>query len=1451
IARYNANGSLDQSFGTNGRIATSILRGANDVHVFSNGSMLVAGRAFNGNDNDIAILKLTSGGDVDESFGNRGLAVADYFGFDDEGLSIAIQADGRILVAGFAHDGGDRDFAVARFNTDGTLDTDYSTDGKQTVSFDANFDDEAREIKLDASGKAVLAGYVFNGGNRDFAIARLTTQGNPDTTFDADGKVTTDFGGNFDDEAFSLVINGSGVITAGGFAFNAAGDADFALAQYNTNGSLRNSFDADGRVVTDLRTNSDDRIFEIELDSSGRIVAAGGSIEAGFFGSEDFALARYNGSTGALDVSIGDGGRVFTTFFANAGDQAQAIDLDAAGNWVVGGFTHNSFNNFALTRYSPSTATLDTGFGVGGRVVTDFTDLSGSDDVVTAVKSISGGKTVVVGNQFGNVSFVARYNANGSLDQSFGTGGRIATRVLEGANDVQVFADGSMLLAGRVFNGTDYDFALLKLTSQGDFDNSFGDRGLAAADFLGFFDEARSIAIQSNGQILAAGAASDGGDLDFAIARFNTDGTLDTSYSADGKQTVEFDANFNDEAREIKLDASGKAVLAGYVFDGGQRDFAIARLTTQGNLDTTFDADGKVTTDFGGGFDDEAFSLVINASGVITAGGFAKNAGAEKDFALAQYNTNGSLRNAFDTDGKVTTDFRTNSDDQIAEIELDAAGRIVAAGGSFVAGGYPQQDFALARYNGNTGALDTGIGDGGRVFATFFANLGDEATAMDLDSAGNWVVGGFTFNDFNNFAISRFNGTNATVDTTFGVAGRVVTDFTDFSGSRDTVTAVKSLPNGQTVVVGNDGNNVSWVARYNVDGSLDQTFGIGGRVGSGVLQSASDVFVYPDGSMLISGKFFNGTDFDLAVGKLTPSGDIDTTFGIRGIALADFFGFNDEGNSLAVQSDGKILVAGSALTAGVQTVTVNSADVPVAINDLSTVTSTLLVANQAAITDINVTLNITHAWDADLDIFLISPEGTQIELSTDNGGSFDNYTNTIFDDSGADSIIAGAAPFNGTFRPEVPLALLNGESANGTWTLRITDDDAGIAGTLNSWSVEITSRQFDFAVARFNTDGTLDTDYSADGKQTVEFTTNRNNEARQIQLDPAGKAVLAGYAFNGNDRDFAIDRLTTQGNLDSTFDADGKVTTDFGANSDDEAFSLVISASNVITVGGYTFNGSDKDFALAQYNSTGTLRNSFDTDGRVTTDFQTNSEDELFALELDASGRIVAAGGTFKDGLNPQENFALARYDGSTGALDQSLGDGGRIYTSFFTYSGQQARALDLDTQGRWVVGGFAYNEFNNFAVARFGDAKPDGTAGNDNFVLAYSGSAPNGTVTVTLSSDGGPVTSLGTFPMSAPLTVNGFGGTDTVTIVGTSGADTFVVDGSGLNVNGAGLVLNSIEIKAISGGAGNDTLTFTGTTGNETATLNPGTLDVTGPNYTVHADSVETVRVYGGGGTN
>src|SRR5262249_13706627 len=148
-----------------------------------------------------------------------------------------IQADGRIVVAGYAWNGANDDFALARYNADGSLDTSFDGDGKVTTAVGTG-DDQGYSVAIQADGRILVAGYTWNGAHYDFALARYNSDGSLDTSFDGDGRLTTAIGTD-DGQAYSVAIQADGRIVVAGSSAN----ADFALARYNADGSLDASFD--------------------------------------------------------------------------------------------------------------------------------------------------------------------------------------------------------------------------------------------------------------------------------------------------------------------------------------------------------------------------------------------------------------------------------------------------------------------------------------------------------------------------------------------------------------------------------------------------------------------------------------------------------------------------------------------------------------------------------------------------------------------------------------------------------------------------------------------------------------------------------------------------------------------------------------------------------------------------------------------------------------------------------------------------------------------------------------------------------------------------------------------------------------------------------------------------------------------------------------------------------
>jgi uncharacterized delta-60 repeat protein len=288
----------------------------------------------------------------------------------------------------------------------------------------------------------------------------------------------------------------------------------------------------------------------------------------------------------------------------------------------------------------------------------------------------------------------------GDLDTSFGVGGKVITDFVgeEYANAVALQPDGKIVVAGQAGDPSigSTNFALARYLPNGSLDTTFGEDGLVITDFVSL-SLAYAVALQPDGKIVAAGYAFDPSDpptglrQGFALARYQPDGTLDTTFGEDG--LVITDVRNAAVIFAVALQPDGKIVVAGQAYNGltGHSDFALARYQPNGTLDTTFGEDGLVITDFGGPNEFATAVALQPDSKIVAAGSGDPNIG-KLEFALARYQPNGTLDTTFGSDGRVTTDLGNGY--YATAVALQPDGKIVAAGqvGGFVS------DFALARY---------------------------------------------------------------------------------------------------------------------------------------------------------------------------------------------------------------------------------------------------------------------------------------------------------------------------------------------------------------------------------------------------------------------------------------------------------------------------------------------------------------------------------------------------------------------------------------------------------------------------------------------------------------------------------------------------------------------------------------------------------------------------------
>ncbi|MGZ8190947.1 MAG: hypothetical protein ACXWTS_06915, partial [Methylococcaceae bacterium] len=389
-----------------------------------------------------------------------------------------------------------------------------------------------------------------------------------------------------------------------------------------------------------------------------------------------------------------------TTAIGLSSDYGYSVSIQADGKILVAGYSLiGSGYDFALVRYN-NDGSLDTSFDGDGKLTT----LVGSSNDYGYSVTVQADDKILVAGKSSNGSnddfALVRYNSDGSLDTSFSVDGKITTDIgssTDSAQSVTVQADGKILVAGNSLVGSSYDFALVRYNSDGSLDTSFSGDGKVTTDFgSGSYDVGQSLSVQANGKILVAGYSNVGNDWDFALVRYNSDGSLDTSFSGDGKVTTPVSSI--DYGASVTVQADGKILVAGKSSNGSNDDFALVRYNTDGSLDTSFDGDGKVISELG--FSENAYSVTVQADGKILLAGYSYDS-IRYAFALVRYNSDGSLDTSFDGDGKVTTNFGFTQDRGYS-VTVQADGKIIVAGTS---SNGSNDDFALVRYNSN-GSLD-------------------------------------------------------------------------------------------------------------------------------------------------------------------------------------------------------------------------------------------------------------------------------------------------------------------------------------------------------------------------------------------------------------------------------------------------------------------------------------------------------------------------------------------------------------------------------------------------------------------------------------------------------------------------------------------------------------------------------------------------------------------------
>jgi uncharacterized delta-60 repeat protein len=394
---------------------------------------------------------------------------------------------------------------------------------------------------------------------------------------------------------------------------------------------------------------------------------------------------------------------------------------------------------------------LDPTFDFDGRVTTQ---LSGNNDVAYATAIQTDGKILAAGGGDGFFG-VVRYLPDGKLDPTFSGDGRLITAfgsVQDYARGVGVQLDGKIVVAGETNNGTDIDFAVARYMPDGTLDSTFSGDGKQTTGIGPFGDRPEAMALQSDGKIIVAGGSynpSAEGFNEFALVRYASNGTLDPDFSGDGIVTTRITTAIGDESysRAVAVQPNGMIVAAGYCLIGDSIQLCLARFEVDGDLDGTFSDDGKLAIPIA----DIPSSIALQADGKIVVAG-SQLVGAAEDFVIVRLEDDGTLDDTFGGDGIVTTPVGTRED--IANgVAIQSDGKIIVAGTRV---SDTDSDFAVVRYESD-GDLDPSFSSDG-IQTIEIGSDNDEGLALTLDHDGKIVVAGYTSKggiDWD-FAVTRF-----------------------------------------------------------------------------------------------------------------------------------------------------------------------------------------------------------------------------------------------------------------------------------------------------------------------------------------------------------------------------------------------------------------------------------------------------------------------------------------------------------------------------------------------------------------------------------------------------------------------------------------------------------------------------------------------------------------------
>jgi len=796
-------GDLFTDFGVNGKVNTNIGQASFIVKsqtVQSDGKIIMVGDIDDIPARNCFILRLNSDGSLDTSFNLTGKIIYNEMRTVNK---VLIQNDGKIVV------GGRRSGKVVlmRYNSDGTVDTTFGINGV-AENLQSSGSPSLKDFAIQTDGKFLIIADNFTssqGFNYDCRLFRFNSNGSSDITFGTDGSVTNDLGGL--EISKSIALQSDGKFFVGGSSSSINGFSFIYVLKYNSNGTLDTTFNSTG-IKTFNNTNQT-ILFNLELQTDEKIVFAYPSNSSS---GPKINLVRLN-SNSTMDTTFGTNGIVTFNGAIASGRHSNKFRIQSDGKFFILYTTAEIVDNFlnydiSMMRVNAN-GTIDTTFNGSGTQEFSFFE----NDNIGSDFSIIGNQILISGNTAETLTLnkiaLAKFNLDGSLDDNF---------------------DGD----GKAF----YSFPVEA------------------------YDESYSSTIQVDGKVIVAGTSYINGNRVLSASRYNTDGSIDSSFGESG--FFKLNTLYFDSINSIKTDSNGKILL------GLESGATVIRLNNNGTLDETFGNSG-----FGFIFTPDFSFLrdmkVLDDNSILAVGTLVNgiNSQFSNNFLLAKLDPNGILVPTFGTNG-ISTLSSTSLADYLHVVDTQADGKIISAGiGNVMNNGV--SDIMIFRTDSN-GTLDPTFNTTG-ILNLQNTTLRNKLVGLQIQSDGKILLANnynTVLNTINttNTMLFRIN-TDGTIDTSFGTAGYIYFN----TNLLKEIGSVKLLSNQQIMVAGTKENTTSdWVLmKLNANGTLDTTFGTNGIATTDFYNEkdkALGLLIANDDNLIVTGTTFSPTGSqDFAVAK--------------------------------------------------------------------------------------------------------------------------------------------------------------------------------------------------------------------------------------------------------------------------------------------------------------------------------------------------------------------------------------------------------------------------------------------------------------------------------------------------------------------------------------------------------------------------------------------------------